>query len=130
MAGIPDKLLENANLSYVVLISVNLQKTRLKKSDLSNSVLTGANLEGTDFSEAQLIACDFSNYDDTEGGKTRILHTIFRKADLTKAQFRGIDFSGGVDFTGAVLDGSDFKGANISIAEIDQASSKEGMILP
>ena len=122
--------LEGTDLSKAELVSANLQKTKLKKSNLSGSNLAGAKLQGSDFSEAMLDSCIFSNYDDSAGGRTRIQNTIFRKANLTKAQFRGIDFSQGVDFTGAVLDEADFSGSNITQNEINKAKSKLGVILP
>jgi uncharacterized protein YjbI with pentapeptide repeats len=122
--------LEGTDLSNADLVSANLQKARLKKSTLTSSSLAGAKLQGCNFSEAQLDSCDFSNYDDSTGGQTIIENTTFRKANLTRAQFRGVDFSHGVDFTDAVLDEANFSGATISRAEIDRAKSKLGVILP
>ncbi|MCE9562292.1 MAG: pentapeptide repeat-containing protein [Planctomycetes bacterium] len=84
------------------LESVPFDKRTFKKgADFSETTLTKCN-----FSEAKLVEADFR--------KATITGGYFLWADLTKADFRGAKLTKDIGFGGAILDGANLEGLDLS----------------
>ena len=90
------------NFKGKTLDGSQFQKHVFKKgADFSDSVLTKCN-----FSEAKLVGADFR--------KATVTFGYFLWTDLTKADFRGAKFTKDIGFGGAILDGANLEGLDLS----------------
>ena len=114
--------------------------------DMAKCDMTELNYSGTDFSGANLAQAIFSNsnFGDANftnanlagvfASETNLLNAKFTNANLTNADMRESNLIN-ADFTGATTTGVDFSGSNmtgaiITEAQLDQAFSIKGAILP
>lgn len=117
-------------LTYLDLSGLDFKQAKLTRSDLYGTDFTGASLKGADLSQARLdravlIRADFS-------GANLSGATIFRPTIYSDLQNRLSDaphFSG-ADLTGvrvqAELSGADFRGANLTRADLSPLEARPG----
>jgi Pentapeptide repeats (8 copies) len=96
------------------LISESQPIINVSNADLSGAIFTNANLRGTDFSGAKLLAVPASS--DVN-------------CAIAPCSTGGGDLRGG-DLPGADLMGADLSGAKITTAQLNQAASLKGAIMP
>jgi hypothetical protein len=96
-----------ANLRGTDLSNADLSSADLRGTDLSNADLSSANLRGTDLSSANLSNADLSNAD-------------LSNANLSSADLRGTDLSN-ADLSNANLRGTDLRGANLRGTDLSNA---------
>ena len=117
-------------LTYLDLSGLDFKQARLARADLYGTDFTGANLKGADVSEARLdravlIRTDFS------GANLRGT-TIFRPTIYSDLENRLSDapLFAGANLTGvrvqAELSGADFRGANLTRADLSPLEARPG----
>lgn len=138
--------LTNSNLSSAKLIGTNLHQAILKNANLTGADLTEANLSGanllaaslsrvnaigtqfkfaelerSDWREADLSGADFSGakLQDANFSDTKLAGTNFRGTNLHNVNFRNADLKM-TDLRGADLEGADFQGAIFVAAKINR----------
>lgn len=111
--------LENTSLSYRELSKCNLEGTDFSRAELTQaklmgSKLAGAKLTGAQLGDADLTDADLTGADLTEAMliKTKLAGAKLDNANLAKANL------GGADLTGASLAGADFTEANVAGATV------------
>ena len=95
--------LRGARLSGRDLAGVDLSGSDLSNADLLGANLAGANLSGTTLHNAQFLGANLAG------------------ADLSECEAVGAEFGGGVNFSRAILFGSNLKGATLSRSTLDHA---------
>jgi len=102
-------ILRGTTLSDVSLLSSNFTSADLNKADLTNGDFTGSN-----FSNARLKSADAMG--------AIFVRTNFTKAKLDRGDFTGADFSGAqfifTKFGDAIVENANFSGANFSGADM------------
>ena len=108
----------------------NLQDRSFAYLDLTNAILTGANLRGADFQEATLTRCDLRgadlercnfSYANLKGAKIKGANLI--RADLSHAYLQGADLRE-AKLTNANLQNADLQNANLFGAFLDNVHVK------
>lgn len=120
---------EGINLNYTWLQQVDLTDTYLARASLLGSRLDACEARNADFTGSAMFDADFTNsmlsgarFDEVIAPVNIVneddavyfgLYPVkFTGADLTNASFRGAYIAG--DFRGAILDGVDFQGADLT----------------
>ena len=122
--------LEGVNLEGANLKDANLRKSKLKEAYLVGANLEGADLEDAELNEAFLLfaSLDRSNSIDTNFSGAQLQYTQFSEANLSKAEFiapANLEFANFENanlsrsrFSGVYLTGATFQGANLEKAKL------------
>jgi uncharacterized protein YjbI with pentapeptide repeats len=94
--GVP---LIGVNLSGAVLLGITLTNVNLYHSDVSDTLISQANLEGASFALATARRAQLAD--------SNLRNTSFQLADLSDAGFENADLAG-TDFSGAILADANF----------------------
>ena len=129
-------VVEAGDCSAVTGPGVNMAKCNMTELNYSGADFSGANLAQAIFSNSNFGDANFTdaNLAGVFASETNLLNAIFTDADLTNADMRESNLIN-ADFTGAITVGVDFSGSNmtgaiITEAQLDQAFSIKGAILP
>ncbi|MEX0731318.1 MAG: DUF2169 domain-containing protein [Aquisalimonadaceae bacterium] len=126
--------LTGRDLSRAILSAANLSNTLLTGADLSEATLVNAVLTGTDFRGAWLADADLqgaagagADFSTARMARARLTATdlpdaLFRRADLADADFTEASVIGG-DFTAATLRSALFSGASLATARLDHVDA-------
>jgi uncharacterized protein YjbI with pentapeptide repeats len=128
-ANLDDTSFYKAYLMRVKGVRVNLNKSILRGTTLSDVSLVSSNFTSADLHKADLTNGDFtgSNFSKARLKSADAMGAIFVRANFTNAKldhgdFEGADFSGAqflfTNFGDAVVENADFSGANFSGAEM------------
>jgi len=128
-ANLDDTSFYKAYLMRVNGVSVNLNKSILRGTTLSDVSLINSNFIYADLYKADLTGGDFTDSDFTKARMksadamgTTFVRTNFTKAKLDRGDFTGSNFSGAqfifTKFGEAVVENADFTGADFSGAEM------------
>ena len=128
-ANLDDTSFYKAHLMRVKGVRVNLNKSILRGTTLSDVSLVSSNFTAADLHKADLTGGDFtgSNFSKARLKSTDAMGAIFVRANFTKAKldhgdFTGSDFSGATfiftKFGDAIIEGANFTGADFSGAEL------------
>lgn len=101
-AQLLEQLLDTNKCYRCNLSGVDLSGEDFEDADLEGTDFTGANLENVDFSEANLKGASFVN--------ANLKNADFSKADLYKTNFSGADLTE-ADFSKAMVDEANFTGS-------------------
>lgn len=116
----------NCDLSNAVVTGANLQGASFNQSKLNKANLQGANLHKADFGRAALVA---ANLRDANLSKTYCSYANFQGADLRGANFTNAYLSN-ANLRGANLCGANLTGAQITNDQLAQARTNLLTILP
>jgi uncharacterized protein YjbI with pentapeptide repeats len=125
-ANLSSEDLTNVILSGANLSGANLSKANLSSEDLTNVILSGANLSGAIFSNATLTGVNLSGANLSGDDLTRLANhdltnVIFTGANLNGANLSGDDLTGH-DLSNTTLIGADLHGANLFYADLSNAN--------
>lgn len=111
-------------------IKLDLSGARLRKADLTGSMLGLSNLEKTDLEEANLTAANLtrSNLTGAKLSSARLNLAVLKVMNLTQTDFREADLTQAV-LVDANLDRTDFRGAQLDSTNLSESWSTHTTVL-
>lgn len=116
--------MERSNFSYVDFSGAEFKGAFLANDDLRGAILADADLEGVTLNDSLLNHANMSraNLAAAQLQRTCLLFSqltgvSLRNAHLEHANLRDVVDASGADFAGALLDGADFSGVNLTNAK-------------
>ncbi len=112
---------ESSDLSGSILYGANLQRTNLREAELSGTGLLYGNLERVDLTGADLTEADLRKAN-LHGAD--LLGANFQRADLRVTNLREADLQG-TDFHGTNLRGANLRGVDLRMTDLGEADLRE-----